>query len=136
MAFALELQVRDYELDQYGVVNNAVYLRYLEHARHEFLRTLGIDGAQVARAGRALALSEIHVKYLASLRSADRFTVSVTVAEVGGARVTFGQTIHKVGAAKPAVEATAIAVFLDERGRPQRVDGALRDAFERARRGA
>jgi YbgC/YbaW family acyl-CoA thioester hydrolase len=134
MAFSIELQVRDYELDQYGVVNNSVYLGYLEHARHEFLRGLGIDGAEVARAGRALTLSEIHVRFRDSLRSRDRFTVSVTIAEVGGARVTFGQAIHKEGDPKPALEATAVAVFLDERGRPQRVAGELRERFLRQMR--
>lgn len=129
MAFSIELQVRDYELDQYGVVNNSVYLGYLEHARHEFLRSLGIDGAEVARAGRALALSEIHVQFRASLRSRDRFSVSVSIEEVGGARVTFGQAIHKAGGSKPALEARAVAVFLDEQGRPQRVVGELRERF-------
>ena len=131
MAFTLDLEVRDYELDQYGVVNNAVYLRYLEHARHGFLIALGMDAAQVARSGRSLALSEIHVAYRTPLRSRDAFTVTARIAAVSGARVTFAQAIHKRGEAKAAVEATAVAVFLDGQGRPQRVEGALRALFEK-----
>lgn len=131
MAFTLEMQVRDYELDQYGVVNNAVYLRYLEHARHEFLITLGLDAAAVARSGRSLALAEIHVLYRAPLRSRDRFTVTVAVKEVTGARVVLRQRICKAGETRPAVEAEAVAAFLDERGRPKRLDAALRERLAR-----
>ena len=37
--FQLEFQVRDYECDMQGHVNNAVYLNYLEHCRHEIYQT-------------------------------------------------------------------------------------------------
>jgi len=121
-AFELELQVRDYELDQYGVVNNAVYLRYLEHTRHEFLIHLGIDPAAVARSGRSLALSEIHVTYRAPLRSRDAFRVRLRVREVRGARVRFEQRITGVPDGRRIVEAEAVAVFLDAQGKPVRVD--------------
>ncbi|NSW95739.1 MAG: acyl-CoA thioesterase, partial [Bacteroidales bacterium] len=36
-SFRLEFTVRDYECDLQGVVNNANYQHYLEHARHEYL---------------------------------------------------------------------------------------------------
>ena len=38
----LEFLVRDYECDLLGVVSNAVYQHYLEHARQEFMHAAGI----------------------------------------------------------------------------------------------
>mgnify|MGYP005695630351 FL=1 len=57
--FALDFSVRDYECDLQGIVNNAVYQNYLEHARHQFLRSCGFDFAQLHREGHDLSL--IHI---------------------------------------------------------------------------
>ena len=39
--FQTRMEVRDYECDIEGIVNNANYLHYTEHTRHRFLRSIG-----------------------------------------------------------------------------------------------
>ncbi len=127
--FSLDFQVRDYELDQFGVVNNSVYQNYLEHTRHEFMQSLGIDPAQLAHRGASLALSEIHLHFRSALRSRDAFRVVLTVAEIRGARVVLRQRIVRVPDASPVLEARVVAVVLDEAGKPRRLPQDYRERF-------
>ena len=41
--FTLKFEVRDYECDLQGIVNNAVYQHYLEHTRHVYLKQNEVD---------------------------------------------------------------------------------------------
>lgn len=58
-----ELRVRSYECDSYGHVNNAVYLNYLEYARHELLAALGMDYPALRAAGRGLVVARVDIRY-------------------------------------------------------------------------
>ena len=57
--FEIELQVRDYECDIQGIVNNAVYQNYLEHCRHKFLNSVGLDFTQ--QIGRASCRGKVFI---------------------------------------------------------------------------
>jgi len=91
--FWLEMKVRDYECDLQGVVNNARYLHYMEHARHEFLLDRGIDFAELAAEGIHLMLTRVEVDYKRPLRPGDRFRVSVQVQPVSRLKFCFVQQV-------------------------------------------
>ena len=117
-------EVRDYECDLQGIVNHAVYLHYMEHSRHQFLKASGGDFAALHREGLDLVVVHADVSYHASLRSGDGFVVALTVEMSGKVRLLFHQKIIRLSDEKPMV--TAIMTIAAVRGgKPVRVDRLL-----------
>jgi acyl-CoA thioester hydrolase len=117
-AFQLEFDVRDYECDLTGVVNNAVYQHYLEHTRHVFLKQAGIDFAALAQQGIVLVVTRIELDFLCSLRSGDRFQVCLNLERVSRLRFGFKQDIYHLPDGKPILKGRVIGTALNAAGRP------------------
>jgi acyl-CoA thioester hydrolase len=116
--FELEFDVRDYECDMEGIVNNAVYQNYLEHARHVFLKQHHIDFAVMARQGIHLIVVRVEIDYKHPLRAGDRFVVGVTLERPSRVRFGFRQDIYRLPDRQPILNAYVIGAALNERGRP------------------
>lgn len=69
--FELPIKVRDYEVDAEGIVNNAVYLHYLEHTRHEFCEWAGLTFRQMHESGIDPVLRSVNIEYLHPLSLGD-----------------------------------------------------------------
>lgn len=100
-----EFTVRDYECDIQGVVNNANYQHYLEHARHEFLISRGISFAKLHEEGTDLIVTKVEIEYKFPLRSLDRFTVKTNIQREGNIRLVFLQDIYRTDDMKVIVRA-------------------------------
>ncbi len=114
----LEFKVRDYECDIQGVVNNGVYQNYLEHARHEFLQSRGINFAEVTNAGVNLVVIRAELEYKNSLTSNDKFVVRSLVRQVSKVRFEFQQDIFLLPDQSLMLAAKITGTALNQRGRP------------------
>lgn len=106
----LEFIVRDYECDLQGVVNNANYQHYLEHARHEFLIKKGVSFAELHEQGIDLIVTRVEIDYKYPLQSRDRFLIRTAIERNGNVRLLFIQNIYRLPDEKPVVKAKVTGV--------------------------
>lgn len=88
-----ESEVRDNEIDEQGIVNNANYFIYMQHARHKYIKSLGIDFAQMHEKGYDLLLIHTDMTFKDSLRSGDEFIVKSVLKSNGRIRLEVVQEV-------------------------------------------
>ena len=125
--FSAEIAVRDYELDCEGVVNNANYLHYLEHTRHEFCQFAGFTFREMHSQGIDPVLRKVEIEYLTPLGLGEEMISKLNISR-NGARFIFQQDIYKPDGT-PVVKSIVTVACL-ENGRLGRGD-SLAQKFEK-----
>ncbi len=90
--FSIEMDVRAFECDLQGIVNNANYLHYVEHARHKLMESEGLSFADLHRRGIDLVAARMTLQFKAPLYSQDTFCVHTTISR-NGMRYAFNHRI-------------------------------------------
>ena len=115
--FALTVYFED--TDTAGVVYYANYLKFMERARSDMLRAVGVDQRDVLNSGGgAYYVAECNIRYVKPARLGDDLIVASTVEHVRAASVSIHQRV--IRGDELLTDARVTAAFLDANGRPQR----------------
>ena len=129
--FELPIRVYYEDTDAQGVVYYANYFRFMERARTEWLRSLGVDMVRLQDEERRIfVVAEVHTKFHAPARLAD--DIVVTACLNSQTRVSFDieQKIYRESTdGDMLISGIVKAAYLDaDTMRPQRIPSSL---FER-----
>ena len=113
------------DTDLAGIVYYANYLRFIERARTEWVRSLGVDQVALKAEGVVFAVRRAEADYLAPARFDDVVEVRTDVVAVTGARIVLQQDIWRGDVRLFASVVTLVAVT--DRGAPTRLPKGIRD---------
>ncbi len=114
-----------------GVVYHANYLVWCEIGRTELIRSMaGVSYADLERAGVALAVAELSIRYHGAARYDNRILVRTTLAGARSRSVTFEYAISNAESGERLASARTVLVSIDGRGRPRTMPDDLRRRLE------
>ena len=126
--FALRVYFED--TDVAGIVYYANYLRFMERARSDMLRAMGVDQRAALEAGEGVyAVAEVAIKYRQPAKLDDDLVVVTELTEIRAASVLIHQRVMRGD--EILTDARVTAAFLSPQGRPKRQPRAWVEKFER-----
>ncbi|WP_432447962.1 tol-pal system-associated acyl-CoA thioesterase [Aliiroseovarius marinus] len=112
------------DTDMAGIVYYANYLRYIERARSDWVRTLGVDQNAMRDAGQVFAVRRVEADYLAPAKFDDALQVETSVQQVSGARLVLDQVVKRDE--QPLFQAVVTIVCVSDSGAPARLPANIR----------
>ena len=126
MIFKYNFEVRGYELDSFGHVNNAVYLNYLEQARWEIMNELGLYD-YFKKTGNFLIVVDLNIKYIRELCLFEKASVESSFKREGFFLV-FNQNIRNENNEKIS-KAIVKCLFVDKARNPLDIPDILNSYY-------
>jgi acyl-CoA thioester hydrolase len=127
--FSMPLRVRWAECDPQGVVFNATYLAYCDHALTEYFRAIGVPYREYVAAGYDMVLVTTTVDYHAPARPDDELTLFCRIGDFGD--TSWSMRVLACHGDTRVMSATSRYVTVDAAGRKLTTPDLLRDAVAR-----
>ena len=126
--FELPIRVYYEDTDAQGVVYYANYFRFMERARTEWLRSLGVDMVRLQEEDRRIfVVAEVNVKFHAPARLSDELVVTAGLANLTRVAFDIEQKIFRnTTDGDLLISGIVKAAYLDaDTMRPQRVPSSI-----------
>lgn len=131
--FGLRVYIEDTDLG--GVVYHANYLRFLERARSDMLRAVGIDQRAAIESGKGVyAVVEAHIEFRKPAKLEDDLVVVSHLQEVRRVSCVIGQKILRGD--DLLIRAKVTVAFITLAGRPKRQPTEWVEKFEQLKTAA
>ncbi|WP_375570213.1 tol-pal system-associated acyl-CoA thioesterase [Seohaeicola saemankumensis] len=124
MPHTLPIRVYYEDTDMAGIVYYANYLRYIERARSDWVRGLGIDQNAMKAQGLVFAVRRVEADYLLPARLDDALVVETEVIQVTGARLVMDQVVKR--GEDRLFHAVVTVVVITDTGHPARMPANIR----------
>ncbi|MDO8861679.1 tol-pal system-associated acyl-CoA thioesterase [Haliea sp. E1-2-M8] len=129
--FSIKLRVYIEDTDAGGIVYYVNYLKFMERARTEFMRSLGFGKDYIFNHDLMFVVRDVVVRYQAPALLDDELEAGLTLADVGGASLVMRQAIRRGGQELASAEVTIACV--DRAGlRPRRLPRDMLDTLRAA----
>lgn len=110
--------VHYYETDQMAIVHHANYIRWLEEARLDYLRQLGIDIQALEQRGILIPVVDVQCHYLHPLCFGDTVEITPLITDYSGVRLYVQYEIRLLSSGTLAATAASCHCFMDKNHRP------------------
>jgi len=128
--FRFPVRVYYEDTDAAGVVYYANYLRFMERARTEWLSALGFDLALVEREhGVVFVVHRVEIDFRGPAQLSDRLDVTLTLRELGRARLVADQAVLRDGQTLTDARVT-LACLAPGTWRPARIPARVQQRME------
>jgi acyl-CoA thioester hydrolase len=124
MTHRLPVRVYYEDTDMAGIVYYANYLRYIERARSDWVRGLGLDQNQMKEDGVVFAVRRVEADYLSPAKLDDELVVETEVMSVTGVRLVMDQQVKR--GEEILFRAVVTVVCIGEGGQPVRLPTEVR----------
>ena len=130
LPFKWSIRIYFEDTDSGGVVYHSNYLKFMERARTEWLRSLQINQAELKKKDKIMfVVANVNIDYKKAARFNDELDIKTSLDKIGASRVDLTQNIMKNSELYISAK-VSIACIHSETFKPQRIPKLIKQQME------